>query len=198
MRAGRGILRDQIEIGAARRDHHRQAEIPRHPRRGHAIGIEIMRIDQIDALAPRQQRADGLASWRDKENAGASVHPDLGNDQIAGMSDGDAVDGLLRGNRRADARPRHKARPAAPSRAGAITWAVTWPVSSSFFSRVLTNTPWDGRALLGNRVVAVTMESGRSAAERAIKNPNLRKPGQTFARRALTSGGNQPLTIISY
>jgi len=93
-RTRQSVPRNEVEIGAASRDRQRQAEIARKPGGDDSVGIEIMRVDKVEALAAFQQLPNFAAQGRVKED-GRRRHPDLGNDGKARVQDADAVALLL-------------------------------------------------------------------------------------------------------
>ena len=80
-RARQRVLRDEIQVGAPRRDRERQVERARNPGRGDAIRIEVVRVDQVEA-APAMQPRHAVAHAQGHERRG-QTHPEPRHDRVA-------------------------------------------------------------------------------------------------------------------
>ncbi len=89
---------DQVEIGPPAGDRDREVEGLAEARGRDAVGVEVMSVDQIEALARRDQPPQG-ARRRAIEKAGRKRHAELGDHGIARVVDRDPVADL--GARRA-------------------------------------------------------------------------------------------------
>ena len=58
------VLRDQVHVGAARGQHHRQPEAAAQPGGGNTVGIDVMGVDRVEAVTLGQQAADTGAPSR--------------------------------------------------------------------------------------------------------------------------------------
>ena len=80
--ARKGIIGNKTDIGAARRNHDRQIEIAAQPRRSHAVGVKIVRVDQIKPVALRKKLLE-LRPHRHIERVRRDIHSDFWNDEVA-------------------------------------------------------------------------------------------------------------------
>ena len=80
----------EIEIGAARGDRHRLSQRPRQKGGGDAVGIVDMRVDHVD-VAPIPDQPAHMREKGEKKEERRQVRADLGQLDIAGMADVDAV-----------------------------------------------------------------------------------------------------------
>ncbi len=84
------VARDQVHVGAARRDDQREAQPPRDEARRHRVGIEVVRVDEVEALAGAHEVADAIpAGPRQRERRDAHAH--LRQQRVARMEDAHAV-----------------------------------------------------------------------------------------------------------
>ena len=88
--AGQPVLRNQIEIGSPGRDDHRLAQPLAQQRCGNAIGVEIVRIDDVEVEACTQQPPNGAERRRGQQH-GRRCHAQLGDQRIAWVMHDDAI-----------------------------------------------------------------------------------------------------------
>ena len=87
-------LRHQIQIGAAPGDDERPGELGGQAHRDDAVGIEVMRIDQVEVVAAVDQPADQRAHSA-QHQCRRQLHADLRDHQVARVPDLDAVAPLV-------------------------------------------------------------------------------------------------------
>ena len=83
-------LRDQVDVGAARRDHDGFAEISPEPGSGDTVRIKVVRVDQVEIvalLADAPQRAQGAGGQQRRRQ----VHPDPRDHEVARVVHGQSV-----------------------------------------------------------------------------------------------------------
>ena len=116
-RRGMAIARDQIDVGAAGGDHHGQPEALADPGGGDAVGIDVMRVDRVEAMALGEQA-------RDPRQHGAIQQPGRRRHaEFRESPDSVGVRWRCRGGSRSPARRR-----SAPSRrSGRSGWETTAP-----------------------------------------------------------------------
>ncbi len=88
------MLRDQIDIASARRDHHRLTKVQAEQHRGDAGRVEVMRVYNIEFIAALEhlsKRSGACTSHQERSRA----HADLRQQRIAWMQHLDAVQRLL-------------------------------------------------------------------------------------------------------
>ncbi len=91
---GQRILRYQVHVRATRRDHHWLAEAPPEQHRRHAVRVEVVRVDQVEAEAPLKDLRQSIPqSCIHKE--GCARHAELGEQRVARMQHRDAVPQLF-------------------------------------------------------------------------------------------------------
>jgi hypothetical protein len=70
-----GVIGKLRHVRAARGNHHRQVEMPAEPDGGHAVWVEIMRVDGVETMPLRQQPFQGGAGGG-IEKVGRGGHAD--------------------------------------------------------------------------------------------------------------------------
>jgi hypothetical protein len=91
------IVADEVDVGATRRDGDRLLEAPPEQRRGDAVRVEVVRIDEVEIVALGEHPLE-RPDHRPVHQQGRQVHPDLRDERIARVRDGDAVPRLLGGD----------------------------------------------------------------------------------------------------
>ncbi len=91
--------RDVVDVAAAGGDDEGFPQPAGNHRRGHPVGIEVVRVDQIELEAAAPETGD-LPPRRPGERRRLDGHPDLREHEVAGMDDLDSVAALRPGGSR--------------------------------------------------------------------------------------------------